>query len=249
MTLKDKVALVTGAARGIGQGIAVRLGKEGAKVICCDIRSCDETVTTIEKRDGKAIFVQTDITKWENCKKAIDHTVESWEKIDILVNCAGVSTRLSIEEEPLENWDLVMGVDLKAVWMMCKAAIPVMKKNGFGRVINIASVAGIVGFTNHSIYCAAKGGVVNLTKALAVEVVKDGITVNAVNPMVINTKLFNDQGNPLVGDFLEKMTDMIPIGKLSTPEDIAGAVAYFAGPDGGYVTGQILNIDGGFTSE
>jgi len=249
MQLNGKVAVVTGAARGIGQGIAIRLGKEGAKVICCDIRPCDETVSTIEKGGSKAISVQADITKWENCKKVIDNTVETREKIDILVNCAGVSTRLSIEEEPLKNWDLLMEIDLHAVWLMCKAAMPIMKKNGFGRIINIASVAGIVGFTNHSIYCAAKGGVINLTKALALEVVKDGITVNAVNPMVINTRLFNDQGNPLVGDFLEKMTNMIPIGRLSTPEDIAGAVVYFAGPDGGYVTGQILNVDGGFTSQ
>ena len=249
MTLKEKVALVTGAARGIGQGIALRLGKEGAQVVCCDIRPCDETIATIEKEGGKAISAQGDITKWESCKKAIDQTVKTWEKIDILVNCAGVSTRLSIEEEPLENWDKLMSVDLHAVWLMCKAAIPVMKKNGFGRIINISSVAGIVGFTNHSIYCAAKGGVINLTRALALEVVKDGITVNAVNPMVIDTKLFHDQGNPLVGEFRKKMTEIIPIGRLSTPEDIAGAVNYFAGPDGGYVTGQILNIDGGFTSE
>ena len=249
MKLSGKVAVVTGAARGIGQGIAIRLGKEGAKVICCDIRPCDETITKIEKGGSKAVFVQADITKWENCKKVIDYTVKTWENVDILVNNAGVSTRLSIEEEPLENWDKVVGIDLHAVWLMCKAAVPIMKKNGFGRIINIASVAGIVGFTNHALYCAAKGGVVNLTKALAVEVVKDAITVNAVNPMVINTPLFTDQGNPLVGEFLKKMTSMIPIGRLSTPDDIAGAVAYFAGPDAGYVTGQILNVDGGFTSQ
>jgi NAD(P)-dependent dehydrogenase (short-subunit alcohol dehydrogenase family) len=249
MVLKEKVALVTGSARGIGQGIAVRLGKEGAKVVCCDIRPCDETIATIEKEGGKAIFVEADITEWENCKKAINQTVDKWGRIDILVNNAGVSTRLGIEEEPLENWNNLMKIDLYAVWLMCKAAIPVMKKNGFGRIISISSVAGIVGFTNHSIYCAAKGGVINLTRALAVEVVKEGITVNAVNPMVIDTKLFVDQGNPLVGEFREKMTNLIPIGRLSTPEDIAGAVVYFAGPDASYVTGQILNIDGGFTSQ
>jgi 3-oxoacyl-[acyl-carrier protein] reductase len=249
MTLKDKVALVTGSARGIGQGIAKRLGKEGAKIVCSDIRPCDETIAAIEKQGGKAIFMEGDITRWENCKKAVDDTVDKWKKIDILVNCAGTSTRLSIEEEPVENWDMLMKIDLEAVWLMCKAAIPEMKKNGFGRIINISSVAGIVGFTNHSIYCAAKGGVINLTRALALEVVKDGITVNVVNPMVIDTKLFHDQGNPLVGEFRKKMTEMIPIGKLSTPEDIAGAVNYFAGPDAGYVTGQILSVDGGFTSE
>lgn len=249
MLLKDKIAIVTGSARGIGQGIAIRLGKEGAKVVCCDILPCDETIDAVKNLGSEAIFVEADITKWENCKKVIDNTVNTWEKVDILVNNAGISTRLSIEEEPVENWDKVVGIDLHAVWLMCKAAVPIMKKNGFGRIVNIASVAGIVGFTNHAVYCAAKGGVVNLTKALAVEVVKDGITVNAVNPMVINTPLFTDQGNPLVGEFLEKMTNMIPIGRLSTPDDIAGAVVYFSGPDGGYVTGQILNVDGGFTSQ
>ena len=249
MQLKDKIAIVTGSARGIGQGIALRLGKEGAKVVCCDILPCDETIEAIKNGGSEAIFAQADITKWENCKEVFDHTVKTWGKVDILVNNAGVSTRLSIEEEPLENWDRVVEIDLHAVWLMCRGAVPIMKKNGFGRIINIASVAGIVGFTNHAVYCAAKGGVVNLTKALAVEVVKDGITVNAVNPMVINTPLFTDQGNPLVGAFLEKMTNMIPIGRLSTPDDIAGAVVYFAGPDGGYVTGQILNVDGGFTSQ
>ena len=248
MQLKDKIAIVTGSARGIGQGIALRLGKEGAKVVCCDILPCDETIEAIKNGGSEAIFAQADITKWENCKEVFDRTVKTWGKVDILVNNAGVSTRLSIEEEPLENWDRVVEIDLHAVWLMCRGAVPIMKKNGFGRIINIASVAGIVGFTNHAVYCAAKGGVVNLTKALAVEVVKDGITVNAVNPMVINTPLFTDQGNPLVGAFLEKMTNMIPIGRLSTPDDIAGAVVYFAGPDGGYVTGQILNVDGGFTS-
>jgi 3-oxoacyl-[acyl-carrier protein] reductase len=249
MVLKGKVALVTGAARGIGQGIAIRLGKEGAKVVCIDIRPCDETIDIIGKAGGEAIFAKGDITKWENCKKAVDLAVDKWKASDIVVNCAGVSTRLSIEEEPLENWEKLMGIDLHAVWLMCKAAVPVMKKNGFGRIINISSVAGIVGFTNHSIYCAAKGGVINLTRALALEVVKDGITVNAVNPMVIDTKLFHDQGNPLVGEFRKKMTEIIPIGRLSTPEDIAGAVVYFAGPDASYVTGQILNVDGGFTSK
>jgi len=248
LQLKDKVAIVTGSARGIGQGIAIRLGKEGAKVICVDIKPCDETIEAVKKAGSQALFVEADITKWENCKKIHDTAVDAWGKVDILVNNAGVSTRLAIEEEPLENWDKVIEVDLHAVWLMCRAAVPLMKKNGFGRIINIASVAGVVGFTNHAAYCAAKGGVINFTKALAVEVVKNGITVNAVNPMVINTGLFVDQGNPLVGEFLEKMTNMIPIGRLSTPDDIAGAVVYFAGPDGGYVTGQILNVDGGFTS-
>jgi len=249
MTLKEKVALVTGAARGIGQGIALRLAKEGAKVVCVDIRPCDETIKAIQKKGGKAIFSRADITKWEECKDAIDQTIAKWNRVDILVNCAGISTRLSIEEEPLENWEKLMSVDLHAVWLMSKAAVPEMKKNGFGRIINISSVAGIVGFTNHSIYCAAKGGVINMAKALALELVKDGITVNVVNPMVIDTKLFHDQGNPLVGEFRKKMTEIIPIGRLSTPDDIAGAVNYFAGPDASYVTGQILNVDGGFTSK
>lgn len=247
MLLKDKVAIVTGAARGIGQGIAVRLGSEGAKVVCCDIRPCDETIEMIEKASSKAIFKSADITKWENCIDVVDFTVKNYGRLDILVNNAGVSTRLSIEEEPVENWDFVMDIDLKAVWLMCKAAIPEMKKNNFGRIVNIASVAGIVGYTNHAIYGAAKGGVVNLTRCLALEVVKQGITVNAVNPMTIKTELFVDQGNPLEGKFLENVLAGIPIGKLSTPADIAGAVAYFVGPDAGYVTGQILSVDGGMT--
>ena len=249
MVLEGKVAVVTGAARGIGQGIALRFGKEGASVVCCDIRPCDETIAEIERSGSKAAHISADITKWENCVSVIDFAVATYGTVDILVNCAGVSTRLGIEEEPLENWDLVVEIDMHAVWLMSKAVVPVMRKNQFGRVINIASVAGMVGFSRHAVYCAAKGGVINMTKALALEFAREGITFNAVNPMVVNTPLFIDQGNPLEGKFLEEMTSLIPMRKLSTPADVAGAVLFFAGPDAGYVTGQILSVDGGFTAE
>lgn len=250
MTLEGKVAIVTGSARkdSIGQGIAVRLGAEGAAVICSDIREADETVQIIKQAGGNAVGYIGDITKWETCKGVVDYAVKEFGKLDILVNCAGVSTRLPIEDEPLENWDFVMDINLRAVWMMCKAAIPEMKKNKFGRIVNIASEAGVLGWTRHAVYGASKGGVVMLTRCLAMETCRDGITVNTVNPMTIPTQLFIDQGNPLVGEKLKAVQDAIPMGTLSTPADIAGAVNYFVGPDAGYVTGQHLNIDGGYSA-
>ena len=250
MTLEGKVAVVTGAARpeSIGQGIALRLGMEGANVICCDLREADETVAAIKEAGGNAIGFQGDITKWENCKGVIDFAVEKYGRIDILINCAGVSSRLPIEEEPLENWDFIMDINLRAVWMMCRAAIPEMRKNEFGRIVNIASEAGVLGWTRHAVYGASKGGVVSLTRCLAMETCHDGITVNTVNPMTIPTRLFLDQGNPLVGKNLDDSLDAIPMGTLSTPADIAGAVNFFVGPDAGYVTGQYLNIDGGYSA-
>ena len=250
MTLKGKVAIITGSAReeSIGEGIALRLGAEGATVICCDLRETANTVAKIKDAGGRAAGYQGDITKWENCKGSVEFAIMEFGKLDILVNCAGVSSRLPIEEEPLENWDFIMDINLRAVWMMCKAAIPVMRNNSFGRIVNIASEAGVLGWTRHAIYGASKGGVVNLTRCLALETCHDGITVNTVNPMTVKTKLFLDQGNPIEGKNLEAALDAIPLGTLSTPEDIAGAVNFFVGPDAHYITGQYLNVDGGYSA-
>ncbi len=250
MTLNGKIAIVTGSARGesIGEGIALRLAKEGATVVCCDIREPESTIAKIESDGGKAVGYMGDITKWESCKGVVDMAVEKFGRVDILVNCAGISSRLPIEEEPLENFDLIMDINLRAVWMMCRAVFPVMKENNFGRIINIASEAGVLGWTRHAVYGASKGGVINLTRCLALEGCRDGITVNSVNPMTVPTQLFVDQGNPLVGKNLEASIDNIPMGTLSYPSDVAGVVNFFAGPDAGYVTGQYINVDGGFSA-
>lgn len=249
MVLKGKVAIVTGAARGIGQGIALRYAAEGAKVVCCDRNPCKDTLEQIKAQGGEAIEVQADLSKWDDVQKAINFTTDKYGRLDILVNNAGLTTRCPIDEETLEHWEYVTGVTLRGTWMMCKAATPIMKKQGSGRIINICSIAGIRAFADQSIYCAAKGGVANLTRELAVELAPFGIHVNAINPSIVDTPLFDDQGNPLVGDFLKELIEAVPCHRISLPKDIAGPAVFLAGPDSEYVYGVLLNVDGGWCAK
>ena len=248
MRLEDKVALVTGAARGMGQAIAERLAEEGARVVVAD-RNAGDTVENIKTMGGEAIFVKADLTDTAAIKETVATTLESYGKIDILVNNACLTVAKPITEATEEDWHIVNDMGLKGTWMVTKAVVPTMIKNKSGKIINIGSLAGIRAFANQSIYCAVKGGVVNMTRELAIELAPHGVTANVINPGVIDTPLFIDQGNPLEGEFLAGILPQIPLGRVGTPEDIAGVAAFLASSDSDYMTGSLVSVDGGWSAK
>lgn len=247
MRLQDKVAIVTGGGTGIGRGIAVMFAKEGAKVVVAGRRPevLEETVNIIKQNGNEAIALQTDVSDFNQVSALVQKTVEQFGKVDILVNNAGVyipHDAMSVSEE---EWNKVMSIDLKGVWVCSKACIPEMLKQGKGKIINIASIAGIIGFEQSAAYCAAKGGVINLTREMALDYASKHIYVNAIAPGVIDT----DMTKPFLTDeaakksFLEKT----PVGRVGTPDDIAYGAVYLASQESDFVTGHTLVIDGGWT--
>lgn len=248
-TIKGKVAIVTGSARGIGAGIAARFGKEGVKVVCLDRNLADETVAHIKAEGGEAIAVQCDISKLGSIEAAVKEVLTTYGTIDILVNSAGLSKMASITDATEADWDYVNNVTLKGTWMMIKSVVPTMKANQNGKIINIASISGCVAFVDQSIYCAAKGGVVNMTRELGVELAPFGINVNAICPSVVDTPLFIDIKSPLEGKFLQECIEGHPIGRISTPDDIAGPAVFLASDDASFICGHILMVDGGWTAK
>jgi NAD(P)-dependent dehydrogenase (short-subunit alcohol dehydrogenase family) len=245
MRLKDKVAIVTGAGSGIGKAIAKMFAKEGAKVACAGhhIESCEETVKEIGEAGGEALAVNCDVSKAADNEATVEATVEKFGKVDILVNNAGVVEMVSLEEMTEEQWDAVIDVDLKGTFLCMKYAIPEMEKVGKGKVINITSIAGVVGFSSIAAYCAAKGGVITLTKEAAIEYAPKKINVNAIAPGVIKTKMTDT----LLAD--EKAAaafkSAIPYPRLGEVNDIAYAATYLASDESDFVNGETLVVDGG----
>lgn len=247
MRLKDKVAIITGGGTGIGRGIALEFSKEGAKVAVCGrrIEPLEGTVETIEKAGGQALAISTDVSVYEQVSEMVKKTIAEFGRLDILVNNAGAylpHDALSVSEE---EWDKVVSIDLKGVWLCSKVAIPQMLERGKGKIINISSIAGLIGFEQSAAYCAAKGGVINLTRAMALDYAQKGINVNAIAPGVIETDMTKPflENEEMKKAFLEKT----PVGRIGTPEDIAYAAVYLASSESDFVTGQILVVDGGWT--
>lgn len=245
MRLKNKVAIVTGAGSGIGKAIAEMYAKEGAKVICAGhhVASCEETVRAIIDAGGEAKSVACDVSKAADNQAMVKTAVDTYGQVDILVNNAGVVEMVSLEEMTEQQWDQVIAVDLKGTFLGMKYAIPEMEKVGKGKVINITSIAGIVGFSSIAAYCAAKGGVITLTKEAAIEYAPKKINVNAIAPGVIKTKMTD----PMLQD--KKMADqfkaMIPYPRLGEVDDISYAATYLAADESDFVNGETLVVDGG----
>ncbi len=257
MRLKDKVAIITGGGTGIGRGIALMFAREGAKVVISGRRTevLEETVNLIKQNrpaspdasqgGGEVIAVQADVSDYNQVSALIQKTVAQFGKIDILVNNAGIylpHDAMSVSEE---EWNKVMSIDLKGVWVCSKACIPEMLKQGKGKIINVASIAGIIGFEQSAAYCAAKGGVVNLTREMALDFASKAININAIAPGVIDTDMTKDflTDEATKKSFLEKT----PVGRVGTSDDIAYGAVYLASPESDFVTGHILVIDGGWT--
>jgi 3-oxoacyl-[acyl-carrier protein] reductase len=244
--LSGRIALVTGGTRGIGRAIALRLAAGGADVAVAS-RSSDgaPVVRELEKLGARALAVQADVADPEAARRMVDQVRQALGPADILVNNAAVADPgyRSAWELPAGSWERMIAVNLSGVYYCCAAVIPGMLSRGWGRIINISSTSGITGGTSGAHYAASKGGVIALSKALANELAPRGITVNVVAPSKIDTEMFRS----VTGEQERAATvRRIPVGRLGRPEEIAEAVAYFAGGQSGYTTGQVLVVSGGY---
>lgn len=243
--LKGKVAIVTGAARGIGASIAEELARYGADIVVSDIILGDETVAKIKKLKRKAIFIKTDVSKKNEVENLVKETIEKFKKIDILVNNAGIFRPGATESLSEDEWDKTIDINLKGYFLCAQAAGKHMIKQRKGVIVNIASIAGLVGYAQAAAYCSTKGGIILLTKALATEWGKYGIRVNAICPGIIETAM--TKGMLSNEKTKENMLTKIPAGRTGKPEDIAPAVVYLASNASSYVTGTTLVVDGGWS--
>ena len=248
MRLQDNVAIITGGGTGIGRGIAQMFAKEGAKVVVVGKRKdlLDQTVAQITQNNGDAVALEGDVSNNTQVVQLAEKVVSDFGKIDILVNNAGVYVPNDAATATEREWDMVMSIDLKGVWLCSKACLPYMIKQGRGKIINIASIAGLVGFDGSAAYCAAKGAVVNLTREMSLDYSPKHINVNAIAPGVIDTEMTK----PFLKDATEResLLGNTPIGRIGAPEDIAYAALYLASNESDFVSGHTLVVDGGWTS-
>jgi NAD(P)-dependent dehydrogenase (short-subunit alcohol dehydrogenase family) len=255
MRLKDRVAIVTGGSSGIGRGIALGFAREGARVVVADLREeplrgkyhetdvTTPTVAEIERLGGEGLFVRADISDEDAVRAVIDRTVERFGGLDILVNNAGIHIPGSSQEISVEEWDRVVGLNLRAVFVATKLAIPRLKESGCGRILHVASIHAYGGGAGPA-YAPAKAAVVNLARDTALEVGRWGITVNAICPGYIETAI----QDYLTPEQIEACRERTPLPRLGLPADIAGAAVFLASDEGEWITGTALVVDGGFTA-
>jgi len=244
--LAGRAALVTGAARGIGRAIALQLARQGAAVVVNYRERADaaaEVVRLAQELGADAVAVQGDVSDPEAARTVVETAIARWGKVDILVNNAGIALYRLLLDTTVDQWDRIMAVHLRGAFNCTKAALPSMIRHGYGRIINIASVWGVLGAANEVAYSTAKAGLIGFTKALAKEVGRGGITVNAVAPGVIETDMLSG----LTEEEKAALAEATPVGRLGRPEDVASIVGYLASPAGAFVTGQVIGADGGMT--
>lgn len=249
ISLEGKVAIITGGASGIGLASAKRLAEAGAYIALCDINESNgkEAVAEIQKIGTEARFYVCDVTSDSDCRRVVNKIFGDFGRIDILFNNAGIIWRKSVTELTEDEWDAVLDVNLKAIFLFSRYVIPLMEKSKRGSIINAGSGWGLKGGANAAAYCAAKGGVVNLTRAMAIDHGKQGIRVNCICPGDTDTELLHEEAVQLglpEEQFMKEAADR-PLQRVGLPEDIANAVLYFATDLSSWVTGSILVVDGG----
>jgi 2-deoxy-D-gluconate 3-dehydrogenase len=244
--LNGRVALVTGASRGLGQGMAVALGSAGASValVARTKASLEETAKLIEKEGSKAYVLQADISKISEAQRVVRETVEHFGQLNIILNSVGTQVRKPAVEVAEAEWDHVIGVNLKSVYFITQAAAKEMIKAKKGKVINITSLTSFIGLSNVSIYGASKGGIAALTRQWAIEWAKHNINVNGIGPGYFKTALTADLFKDEVRS--KWVLSRIPLGRTGTAEDLAGLTVFLASDASDYITGQIINVDGGW---
>lgn len=245
-----RVALVTGGSAGIGRAAAMKFAHESASVVVADITEQGrETAASIVEGGGKAIFVQTDVSKPEDVHTMVEKTIEEYGRLDCAFNNAGIegetSATVSCSEE---NFDRVIAVNLKGVWLCMKYEIPQMLHNHKGAIVNVSSVAGLVGFSGLPAYCASKGGVIQLTKAAALEYADKGIRINAICPGGIKTKML-ERLMEKDHKFRESIVGMHPVGRLGTPEEVADLAVWLCSDAASFITGYPVAVDGGLVAQ
>ncbi|MCJ7605992.1 MAG: 3-oxoacyl-[acyl-carrier-protein] reductase [Dehalococcoidales bacterium] len=245
MDLSGRTAIVTGSARGIGKAIALKLAEVGADIVVNDIEpaaeAMEETAAEIRALGRRALTVTADVSSPEDVARLINTAAAEYGKIDILVNNAGVTRDQLVMRMSDEEWDTVLNIDLKSAFLCSRAVLRYMLKQRSGRIISIASVVGIMGNAGQANYSAAKAGVIGLTKSIAKEVGSRSITANAIAPGYIQTRMTDQLDEKQTAAMLAR----IPLNSLGTPRDVAEAVAFLASDEARYITGQVLNIDGG----
>lgn len=247
---EGKTALVTGGAAGIGRAAVLAFAREGARVVVADVDTPrgKETVEMVKAEGGEALFLHVDVSNPEDVRKMVEETVDTYGGLDCAFNNAGIEgEQAPVAEVSEENWDRVIDINLKGVWLCMKEQIPAMLDRGGGAIVNMSSVAGRVGFENLPAYVASKHGVIGLTKTAAVEYATQNIRVNAVCPGVIHTEMIDRTtgGDP---DTLEAYAKMAPIQRMGQPEEVADAVVWLCSQEASFVTGDAITMDGGFTA-
>jgi len=242
--LSGKVALVTGASRGIGRAVALRLAVDGAKValnFASNSSKAEEVKSAIESVGGEAMLVQGDVSDFATVSSLVKQIVDAWGRLDILINNAGITRDSLLLKMSEDDFDRVISTNLKGVFNCTKAVTRLMMKQRGGRIVNMSSVVALKGNISQTNYAAAKAGIIGFTKSAARELASRGVTVNAVAPGLINT----DMTAALSEKVKEVMLQEIPAGRMGTPEDVANAVAFLVSDQAAYITGQVLSVDGG----
>jgi len=244
-----KVAFVTGAANGIGRAAALAFAREGASVVVADVseQGNQETARLVEEAGGRALAVRCDVSRAGDVKAALGKAAEAFGRLDYAFNNAGVEQPLTAAADLTpEQWDRIVGVDLRGVFLCMRHEIPLMLRHGGGAIVNTSSGAGVKGFAGQAAYCAAKFGVVGLTKAAALDYAKANVRINAVCPGIVETPMMDrfSGGTP---EGRERVIAQEPVGRMGRPEEIAAAVLWLCSPGASYVVGQAVTVDGGMT--
>src|SRR6516162_4104990 len=249
LSLEGKVAIITGAASGIGRGISLRVAEMGARVAALDIdeKKGGETVAEIASQGGESVFLKCDVRSAADCRRTTDTVVEKWGRIDILCNCAGIAIRKDVVELTEDEWDRALDVTLKGIYLLSHDVVPHMIRGGGGSIVNIGSGWSLKGGPRAAAYCASKGGTVNLTRAMAIDHGEHNIRVNCVCPGDVDTPMLRSECAQLGEDVQTFMREAAnrPLARVGTPEDVANAVLFLASPMLSWITGAALVVDGG----